>query len=77
MMGNVKAYILLITSIGKELDVVNDVKKLNGVKDATPVYGEYDVVVEVEAPDLNELNKTINQIRRNSSIIRTVTLISM
>ncbi|AEE95068.1 MULTISPECIES: Lrp/AsnC ligand binding domain-containing protein [Acidianus] len=76
-MGNVKAYILLITSIGKELDVVNDVKKLNGVKDATPVYGEYDVVVEVEAPDLNELNKTINQIRRNSSIIRTVTLISM
>ncbi|MFP3399461.1 MAG: Lrp/AsnC ligand binding domain-containing protein [Acidianus sp.] len=77
MMGNVRAYILLITSIGKELDVVNDVKKLNGVKDATPVYGEYDVVVEVEAPDLNELNKTINQIRRNSSIIRTVTLISM
>jgi DNA-binding Lrp family transcriptional regulator len=76
-MGNVKAYILLITSIGKELDVVNDVKKLNGVKDATPVYGEYDVVVEVEAADLNELNKTINQIRRNSSIIRTVTLISM
>lgn len=76
-MGNVKAYILLITSIGKELDVVNDVKKLNGVKDATPVYGEYDVVVEVEAPDLNELNKIINQIRRNSSIIRTVTLISM
>ncbi len=52
-------------------------KKLNGVKDATPVYGEYDVVVEVEAPDLNELNKIINQIRRNSSIIRTVTLISM
>ncbi|MFP3217848.1 MAG: Lrp/AsnC ligand binding domain-containing protein [Acidianus sp.] len=76
-MGNVRAYILLITSIGKELDVVNDVKKLNGVKDATTVYGEYDVVVEVEAPDLNELNKTINQIRRNSSIIRTVTLISM
>ncbi|MFP3165304.1 MAG: Lrp/AsnC ligand binding domain-containing protein [Acidianus sp.] len=76
-MGNVKAYILLITSIGKELDVVNDVKKLNGVKDATAVYGEYDVVVEVEAADLNELNKTISQIRRNSSIIRTVTLISM
>ncbi len=76
-MGNVKAYILLITSIGKELDVVNDIKKLNGVKSATPVYGEYDVVVEVEAPDLNELNKIINQIRRNSSIIRTVTLISM
>ncbi|EZQ10816.1 MULTISPECIES: Lrp/AsnC ligand binding domain-containing protein [Acidianus] len=76
-MANVKAYILLITSIGKEMDVVNDVKKIDGVKDSTAVYGEYDVVVEVEAKALDELNKTINQIRRNPSIIRTVTLISM
>ncbi|MEM4025278.1 MAG: Lrp/AsnC family transcriptional regulator, partial [Metallosphaera sp.] len=42
-MGNLKAYVLLITSIGKELDVVNDLKKIEGVKDGTPVYGEYDV----------------------------------
>ncbi|AWR96642.1 Lrp/AsnC family transcriptional regulator [Acidianus sulfidivorans JP7] len=76
-MANVKAYVLLITSIGKELDVINDLKKINGVKNATAVYGEYDAVVELEASTLDELNKIINQVRRNPSIIRTVTLISM
>ncbi len=76
-MGSLKAYVLLITSIGKEMDVVNDMKKLNGIKDATAVYGEYDVVLEVEGANLDELNKVIGQVRRNPHIIRTVTLISM
>jgi len=76
-MGSLKAYVLLITSIGKEMDVVNEMKKLNGIKDATAVYGEYDVVLEVEGANLDELNKVIAQVRRNPHIIRTVTLISM
>jgi DNA-binding Lrp family transcriptional regulator len=76
-MSIVKGYVLLITSIGKETDIVNDLKRIQGVKEATPVYGEYDIVVEIEAPTLEELNKIISQIRRNSNIIRTVTLISM
>ncbi|EHP70622.1 transcriptional regulator [Metallosphaera yellowstonensis MK1] len=76
-MGSLKAYVLLITSIGKEMDVVNEMKKLNGIKDATAVYGEYDVVLEVEGANLDELNKVIGQVRRNPHIIRTVTLISM
>lgn len=76
-MGSLKAYVLLITSIGKEMDVVNEMKKLNGIKDATAVYGEYDVVLEVQGENLDELNKVIGQVRRNPHIIRTVTLISM
>lgn len=76
-MGSLKAYVLLITTIGKEMDVVNELKKINGVKDATAVYGEYDVVLEIEGANLDELNKVINQVRRNPNIIRTVTLISM
>ncbi len=76
-MSIVKGYVLLITSIGKETDIVNDLKRIQGVKEATPVYGEYDIVVVIEAPTLEELNKIISQIRRNSNIIRTVTLISM
>ncbi|BCS92773.1 hypothetical protein L3N51_00664 [Metallosphaera sp. J1] len=76
-MGSLKAYVLLITSIGKETEVLNELKKLEGVKDGTAVYGEYDVVVEIEGKDLDDINRTISQIRRNPNIIRTVTLISM
>lgn len=76
-MSTVKAYVLLITAIGKEIDVVNDLKKINGVKAASPVYGEYDVVAEIESTSLDELNKVIGQIRKINAIIRTVTLITM
>jgi len=73
----VKAYILIVTAVGKEIEVANSVKKINGVKEANPVYGEYDVVVEVVTESLDELNKVISQIRKDPSILRTVTLIAM
>jgi DNA-binding Lrp family transcriptional regulator len=73
----VKAYVLLVTAIGREGEVVNEMKKINGVKDANPVYGEYDAVVEVEVNSLDELNKVVSVIRKNPNIIRTVTLIVM
>lgn len=52
-------------------------KKVSGVVRADPVYGEYDVVVEVEAKSSDDLKKVIYEIRRNPNIIRTVTLIVM
>lgn len=73
----VKAYILVVTAVGKETDVANSIKKINGVKEANPVYGEYDVVAEIIAESLDELNKIIAQVRRDPSILRTVTLIVM
>ncbi|BCU69544.1 Lrp/AsnC ligand binding domain-containing protein [Stygiolobus caldivivus] len=73
----VKAYVLIVTTVGKEADVANEMKKINGVKEANPVYGEYDVVVEIIAETLDELNKVIAQIRKNTAILRTVTLIVM
>lgn len=73
----VKAYVLIVTAVGKETDVANEAKKIYGVKEANPVYGEYDVVIEINAENLDELNKIIAQIRKNSAILRTVTLIVM
>ncbi|MCY0859105.1 MAG: Lrp/AsnC ligand binding domain-containing protein [Sulfolobaceae archaeon] len=73
--NKVKAYILLNVVLGKENDVINEMKKIPNVTDANVVYGEYDAIIEIEANSLDELNKTIAQIRRNNSILRTVTLI--
>ena len=73
----VKAYILIVTAVGKETEVANSIKKINGVKEVNPVYGEYDVVAEIVTDNLDELNKVISQIRRDPSILRTVTLIAM
>jgi len=73
----VKAYILIVTTVGKETEVANSIKKINGVKEVNPVYGEYDVVAEIVTDNLDDLNKVISQVRRDPSILRTVTLISM
>lgn len=75
--NKVKAYVLLNVVLGKEIDVVSEMKKIPNVIEANTVYGEYDAIIEVEAGSLDELNKTIAQIRRNNNILRTVTLIVM
>jgi len=73
----VRAYVLVSTTVGKELEVADAAKKVNGVLKADPVYGEYDVVIEVEAKSSDDLKKIVYEIRRNPNIIRTVTLIVM
>jgi len=73
----IKAYILLVTAVGKETEVINSLKSLQEVKEANALYGEYDGIVEVEANDMQHLNKVVMQIRRNSAILKTVTLIVM
>ena len=74
---SVKAYVLLVTSVGKEQDVATSLKTIKGVVNANPVYGEYDVVAEVVTDTLEELNRVISEIRRNPNILRSVTLIVM
>ncbi|BBG25245.1 Lrp/AsnC ligand binding domain-containing protein [Sulfuracidifex tepidarius] len=71
------AYVLVVTSVGKEQEVAEQLKQLNYVKRVENVYGEYDLVIEVEAPNSGELKNVLEQVRRNSSIMRTVTLIMM
>ncbi|TRM79738.1 AsnC family transcriptional regulator, partial [Sulfolobus sp. A20-N-F6] len=63
--------------VGKEIEVTESAKKVQGVVRADPVYGEYDVVIEIEAKTSDELKKIVYEIRRNPNIIRTVTLIVM
>ncbi len=71
------AYVLVVTSVGKEQEVAEQLKSINCVRRVENVYGEYDLVIEVEASNSGELKNVLEQIRRNSSIMRTVTLIMM
>jgi len=70
------AYILLTVTLGKEYEVAEKVKRIPGVLNAKVVYGEYDVVVEVQVSSLRELDKVVNELRKFNEVIRTVTLIS-
>ncbi len=69
------AYVLIVTSIGKEFDVLDKVNGLPGVTEAVIVYGEYDVVVRVEVDSMKEVDRVVTAIRNIPSVLRTVTLI--
>ena len=73
----ITAYILAKVEAGKDEDVLKEVKKMPGVKQATPTYGVYDLHVEVSFSKMEELDKFIFEgIRKASGIKETVTLVA-
>jgi DNA-binding Lrp family transcriptional regulator len=69
-----KAFVLVEIAVGKTKDVVDALQKLEPVKSADAVTGPYDVIVVIEAPDLNAIGDLITkQVHTVEGILRTVT----
>ncbi|MGQ0637837.1 MAG: Lrp/AsnC ligand binding domain-containing protein [Nitrososphaerota archaeon] len=69
------AYVLVKSKIGHEVDVMNDILKIDGVKEVMGTYGVYDIFVKVQVPTRNEIEKIITQrIRKVNNVISTTTL---
>jgi len=61
--------------IGTEHDLLLQLKKIEGVKDVTITYGDYDLVVETETENESKMNELISaKIRKLEKIRSTVTL---
>ena len=74
--SKVVAYVLIVTDVGKEHDIADGLLKINGIVKTNVVYGEFDVIAEINCSDLKSIDQTITKLRKNSSVIRTSTLIS-
>lgn len=70
-----KAYILVSCEIGTEHDLLLQLKKIDGIKDATITYGDYDIVLEVETENEKKMNELVaSHIRKVEKIRSTITL---
>ena len=67
------AWILFVIKV---YNVLDELKKLNGVTEARVVYGEYDIIVRMEVDSIKMLEKLVMNIRRIKGVLRSVTLIS-
>jgi DNA-binding Lrp family transcriptional regulator len=68
------AYILIQTAVGRQGDVSSEIARIDGVVEADPVTGPYDIVVLAEAGSLDELGrKVLSQIEAIDGITRTLT----
>jgi DNA-binding Lrp family transcriptional regulator len=71
------ACVLIRTVHGKFEDVANSIRQLKGVQRIFPVLGRYDVVVDLEASDLKELNATVLRMGNFVGVVFTETLVEI
>ena len=70
------AYILLNTEIGAEPQVINALRKIEGVKEAHSLWGVYDIIANVRAENIEKLKHIITkQIERIGKITSKLTMI--
>lgn len=73
----IRAYVLGKVEPNSETKIVGSLKNLAGVKKADITFGQYDVVVSVEAKDETHLKNIITEkIRTMPGITSTLTLIA-
>jgi DNA-binding Lrp family transcriptional regulator len=54
---------MVVTEMGKEKEVLDEIKEVEGVKDLYLVYGIYDIIGEIEGRDKEEIKKIVGDIR--------------
>jgi hypothetical protein len=69
-----EAFVLVTTKPGTLWKVVEDARKITGVKLARPVAGRYDVLIQVETSNLSWVIARIHDLK---GIIKTETLVSL
>lgn len=66
---------LVKSKMGHEMEVMNDILKIDGVKEVMGTYGQYDIFVKVQVPTRSQIEKIItNEIRRVRNVLSTTTL---
>jgi DNA-binding Lrp family transcriptional regulator len=74
----IKAYILIVVQSGGEGKVKEALEKAEQVKDISIVYGEYDLIMKVEVPEMQDLQEfIIKNIRAIKEVDRTSTMICL
>ena len=71
-----KAWVLVNTIVGKELQALEELRKIPGIKEAHLVTGEYDIMLLIEAASMKQLEDILTwNIRRQKNICATATMV--
>jgi DNA-binding Lrp family transcriptional regulator len=72
----VRAYVLIEMAAGHSRDMVNMLQGRPGVHSVNRVTGPYDVIVELEAPDIEAVSEAVSEnIHTVKGVLRTITCV--
>ena len=71
----VHAYVLICCDLAASEKVVEELEKIGGVQEVSPVSGVYDIVVRISASTEEELKSIYMDIRKMKRVLTTITLI--
>jgi len=70
------AFVLLNTEMGREENIIRDLKNLEDVKEVFRVYGVYDIIAKVESDTIDKVREIITwKLRKLKGVKSTLTLI--
>lgn len=72
-----QAYVLINTDPGKLWEIADAALKIEGIKMAHAVTGQFDVVAYAEFTKMDELGKIIEELQRVQGVRRTQTVIAI
>jgi DNA-binding Lrp family transcriptional regulator len=68
------AYVLIQTEVGKVAHAAQALSNVDGVELAEDITGPYDVIVRIQAPDLDQLGRLVaSRIQLVDGVTRTLT----
>ena len=70
------AFVLINTELGSEKEVLDELRKIDAVKESYRVYGVYDIVAKVSADTMDKLKEIVTlNVRRLDKVRSTLTMI--
>jgi len=71
-----KAFILMNVNLGCEAEVLKALWKVQGFDEAFYVFGDYDIIINVSANTIDELNQIVSNVRKIGNVRSTATMIA-
>ena len=69
------AFVMINTELGSEKEVLDEIRKIDEVKESCIVYGIHDIAAKIGADTMDKLDEIITWVRNLDKIRATVTLI--
>jgi len=72
------AYVLISCDLGFDVEIIDEIKQLEDVKEVHGIFGAYDIIVKLESDDVENLKDIITwKIRKLNRVRSTLTLMAV